>query len=137
MGQPIATKKAGFIAFAFPDVCNTQVGPATVPIPYPNIGQLSDATNISDGSNGNPVYAVGNPVILVNTSEIPTTTGDEAGALGGVTSGTTKGKVEFTQGSSSVFVNNKAVVRMFDPTKQNNGNAVGTVMGGEPTVLVG
>jgi hypothetical protein len=139
MGQPIATKKAGFTCFAFPDVCLTPAPPGSpVPIPYPNIGQLSDAVNTSDSSTGTGEVKVGGDhVILANTSEIPTTTGDEAGTAGGVTSGTTKGKVEFTGGSSTVTIHGKQVVRMGDTTKQNNGNAVGTVLGGVPNVLVG
>ena len=79
----------------------------------------------------------GNYVILANTSEIQNTTGDEAGSAGGVTSGTTKGNVKFTQGSATVQIHGKAVVRMNDPTKQNNDNADGTVLGGVPNVMVG
>jgi hypothetical protein len=36
-----------------------------------------------------------------------------------------------------VFANGNAVVRLGDPTDQNNGNAVGKVLGGFPKVLVG
>lgn len=137
MGFPVATKKAGGICFAFPDVCIT---PAVVPvpIPYPNLGQLSDAEKVSDGSTGTgKVQVAGHCVILASTSDVPQTTGDEAGSTGGITSGVIKGKVEFTKGSSTVQIHGKAVVRMLDPTKQNNGNAIGIVLGGEPNVLVG
>lgn len=137
MGSPIATKKSGFMCFSFPDVCKTQVGPLTIPIPYPNIGDLINAEQVAT-----TVYANGDPVIL-QTSIIPDkkTTGDEAGALGSVGGdfpGSIKGQVEFTSASSSVFADNgKPVVRMFDSTKQNNGNAIGQVLGGVPHVLVG
>lgn len=138
MGLPIATNKSGFICFAFPDVCLTPAAPSPVPIPYPNIGQLADATLVSDTSTGTGEVKVGgNYVILAKKSEIPTTTGDEAGSVGGVTSGTTKGKVEFTQGSATVKIHGQHVVRMTDPTTQNNKNANGTVLGGVPNVLVG
>ena len=136
MGSPIATKTPGFICFAFPDVCQTLVGTATVPIPYPNIGELGQAQDTSESAQ---VFAGGNPIILEN-SKIPISTGDEAGALGSVGGkepGTIKGEVEFASASSSVYVNNKRVVRMFDSTTQNKGNAVGTVLGGFPTVFVG
>lgn len=135
--NPIATNKAGFICFAFPDICKTQVGPAQVPIPYPNIGNLSDAIGFSTN-----VFADGSLVIL-QSSVIPITTGDEAGAIGSIggdAPGSIKGKVEFPppdSGSTNVFANGKPVIRMFDPTKQNNGNAAGQVLGGVPTVLVG
>ena len=125
MGFPITTNGAG-ICFAFPDVCNTPVGPATVPIPYPNIGQLSDATGTAAS------VKVGGDDVVTTASEIPTTTGDEAGSAS-----PTKGKVEFTNGSGSVNAEGQPVVRMLDPTTQNGGNAVGTVLGGDPTVLVG
>jgi hypothetical protein len=36
-----------------------------------------------------------------------------------------------------VTIHGKAVVRMLDPTKQNDGNADGVVLGGVPNVLVG
>jgi hypothetical protein len=137
MGFPITTTTGG-ICFAFPDVCNTQVGPATVPLPYPNIGQLSDAqdTSTKAGDQG-AVEVGGKPVVLADQSKIQTSTGDEAGSIGGITSGVTKGEVKFTRGSATVQIHGKAVVRMFDPTTQNKGNAVGTVLGGVPNVLVG
>ena len=132
---PITTT-AGGICFAFPDVCLTPPAPP-VPIPYPNIGQLSDATSVSDSTGTGQVTVGGKPVVLANTSTIPSTVGDEAGSGGGVMSGSTKGAVEFTRGSATVTIHGKAVVRMFDPTEQNNGNAVGVVLGGVPNVLVG
>jgi len=139
MGMPIATKKSGFIAFAFPDVCLTPAPPGSqIPVPYPNIGQLSDATKAADGSTGTgEVKAGGDLVILAEASEIQSTTGDQAGTGGGVKSGTTGGKVTFTAGSKKVKVHGKEVVRMMDPTSQNDGNAVGFVLGGVTNVLVG
>ena len=37
-------KGSGGMSIAFPDVCKTPIGPAVVPIPYPNIGKSSDAS---------------------------------------------------------------------------------------------
>jgi hypothetical protein len=130
MGKPITTTKGG-ICFAFPNVCNTPIGTGSVPIPYPSIGQLADAADTSSD-----VSAGGKPVVT-KKSTIAQTSGDSAGTGGGVTSGTFGKKVEFTSGSGTVFANGNAIVRMFDQTKQNNGNAVGIVLGGLPTVLVG
>ncbi|HEX8309331.1 MAG TPA: DUF4150 domain-containing protein [Allosphingosinicella sp.] len=134
MAQPIAI--ADGIAFAMPDVCNTPAPPGSpVPIPYPNIAQLSDATGTSvDGAKA--VYAAGK-AILLKGSVIAQSSGDEAGSAGGVSSGTTKGKTEFTGFSSSVKIHGKEVVRLGDSTKQNNGNAVGSVLSTPVTVLVG
>jgi Domain of unknown function (DUF4150) len=134
MGNPVTTKSQG-ICFAFPNVCFTPPVslpfPSGVPIPYPSIGQLSDAT-VTAAS----VKAGGNEVVT-KSSKIMSTTGDSAGSLLGVISGSVGGKVEFATASSSVFAEGVAVVRMFDTTKQNNGNAQGIVLGGVPTVLVG
>jgi hypothetical protein len=133
MGKPIATKKTGGICFAFPDVCYTPSPSGQVPVPYPNIAQLSGANPVAE-----TVKAVGNPVIT-EQSKISTSTGDEAGTLGGVANGgqLPGGETIFASFSNSVKAEGKFVVRMFDSTKQNNENAVGQVLGGEATVLVG
>jgi hypothetical protein len=135
---PITTTAQG-ICFAFPDICKTPAPPGPpVPVPYPNIGQLTEASDVSDSTGTGKVTVGGSPVVLANTSTIPTTTGDEAGnAPGGVISNGFGQKVEFPQGSSTVTIHGKAVVRMLDPTKQNDGNADGVVLGGVPNVLVG
>lgn len=125
MGQPIAVTDG--IAFAFPNICKTPTPAGSVPIPYPSIAQLSDATDASSD-----VKAGGKGIILKGKTEVPTTSGDEAG-----TADPHGLKCEFTAGSGSVKVNGKEVVRMGDATKQNNGNASGFVLGGLATVLVG
>ena len=130
MGQPIAVTDG--IAFAFPNICLTPAGPATVPIPYPSIAQLSEAKDASTN-----VLAGGKGIILSGKTKVDKTTGDEAGTSNGVTSGTQGKECTFTQGSSSVKVNGKSVVRMGDPTQQNGTNAMGTVLAGHATVLVG
>lgn len=126
MGKPIAVKGEG-VCFAFPDVCNTPSPSGTTPIPYPNVGQLSE----TQGESGT-VNAGGKPIIHSDSS-IPTTTGDEAGSAS-----PTQGEVKFVRVSTTVLCDSgKGVVRMFDTTTQNGGNAIGVVLGGEPTVLVG
>ena len=126
MGKPITTTSGG-ICFAFPNVCTTTVPPAPpVPIPYPSIGQLSDASGAATS-----VEAGGHPVV-VQSSEIATTSGDEA-----ADAGTNGGKVAFTSASSTVLAEGSGVVRLLDQTSQNDGKAVGVVLGGLPRVLVG
>lgn len=129
MGSPIARTEG--VCMAFPDVCNTPAGTAMVPVPYPNIAQLADATGVAS-----TVTAGGKPVI-VKSSEIPTSSGDEAGSGGGVGSGTIGGPCRFTSASGTVLAEGEPVVRQLDPTSQNDGNAQGQVMVGLPTVLVG
>jgi len=127
MAKPIAT--AENIAFAFPNVCNTIVGPATVPIPYPNIADLSQASPLSDEGKG--LYVKGKKVLLAN-SVVDESSGDEA-ADGTANSGA----CEITQASSSVFYGGQGLVRFGDSTSQNNGVAAGTILSAEPSVLVG
>ena len=135
MGKPIPTAGEG-ICFACPDVCKTPapVPSGFVPIPYPNTGQLADAKPTATKN-----VLVGSEGIITSKSEIPylKTTGDEPGSLGGIISGTTKGEVKFVTYSISVKAEGSHVVRMFDSTTQNNGNAVGQVLAGVPNVLVG
>lgn len=134
MGMPITTKTTG-ICFAFPNVCQTPTSAGTVPIPYPSIGQLDDAKGVTDGGSDG-VYAAGKPLVTVN-SIIESTKGDSAGTIGTTSGRPVGGPVTFPTGSSSVFANGHAVVRLLDPTEQNHGNARGVVLGGAPTVMAG
>lgn len=133
MAQPVAIAQG--MAFAFPDVCNTPTpGGPPVPIPYPNIAQLADATPNS-ATGGAPVFANGKPIVLSN-SMIPTSTGDEAGSAGPI-----KGPCTFSTASATVKINGQGVVRFGDSTEQNkgnpNGNAIGQVLSAPSTVLAG
>jgi hypothetical protein len=130
MGLPAATTKSG-IAFAFPNVCNTPSPGGLVPIPYPSIGQLNQATG------ANSVIIGGSPVIT-SASTIASTTGDAAATTGTISGQPVGGPVEFNVTFSlTVLAEGNNVVRMSDTTRQNNGNCFGQVLGGEPTVLVG
>jgi hypothetical protein len=130
MAQPAAIAQG--IAFAFPDVCNTPAPPGPpVPVPYPNIAQLADASGTS-ADGGAAVYANGKPILLGN-SEIATSSGDEAGSAS-----PTKGKCTFASGGSgSVTIHGQKVIRFGDPTSQNGGNAQGSVLSAPSTVMVG
>ena len=129
MGQPIAP--ASGVAFAFPDVCLTPAGPAgNVPVPYPNIAQLSDADPISD--EGDKELLVGGEHVLLLGSEVSSTTGDEAGSASPNTEA-----CEVVMASTTVLYGGKGIARFGDQTTQNGGNAVGQVLSANPTVLVG
>lgn len=132
MSKPIAPAKG--IAFAFPDVCNTPAPPSSpIPIPYPNIVQLSQAENVTD-----KLLVGGDPVLLEN-STVSSSSGDEAGSVGGVKSGKTKGALKITGSSKKVIYgpDKKGIVRFMDTTKQNDENADGFVLSAFPSVLVG
>ena len=78
-----ASTKGGGQCFAAPDTCLTPAPPAPpVPIPYPNIGLPNQADKTTP-----KVKFCGKEVITTN-SEIPRTSGDEAGVNKGVMSGT-------------------------------------------------
>ncbi len=128
--KPIAPAQG--IAFAFPDVCKTPAPPAPpIPIPYPNIADLSQATKVATD------LTVGGTPVLLEGSKVAVSSGDEAGSAGGVQSGTTKGECVITKASTTVFYGGKGVARFLDPTDQNKGNAKGMVLAAFPTVLVG
>lgn len=137
MGKPIAPTQG--IAFAFPDVCKTPTPGGPVPIPYPNMAQLDQATGVSDASNKELLVGPASLHVLLLDSEVAVSTGDEAGSVGGVQSGTIKGKCKVVQASGSVLYgpDKKGIARFMDSTKQNNDNANGFVLGALPTILVG
>jgi hypothetical protein len=113
-----ALTNGGGTAFAMPDVCLTPAPPSPpVPVPYPNTGQLSQASKTS-----NKVKIKGKKVITV-ASEVPRTMGDEAGINKGVMSGMNMDKVTFKKGSSKVKAEGKAVCYLGSVTGHNGTNA--------------
>jgi hypothetical protein len=108
------------IVTVFPDVCNTPTPGGPVPIPYPNVARSADT---SQGSR--TVAMDGNPIML-RKSVFATSTGDEPGSVGGVISGTTKGKAEFVSYSFDVKVEGKNVCRLGDSMVQNEASAPNT-----------
>ena len=135
MGKPVAPKKD--TAMAFPDVCKTPTPVGTIPIPYPNIAQFSNATGVSD--EGGKELLVGGNHVLLKDSNVSSSNGDEAGSSGGVKSGGVSGPCTIIQASGSVKYgpDGLGLARVTDQTEQNDGNAVGFVLSAEPAVLVG
>jgi hypothetical protein len=137
MAKPIAPAKG--IASAFPDVCKTQVGPAQVPLPYPNVAQLSQANSVTNASGKEVLVGPGGDYVLLLDAQVDSSTGDETGSIGGVKSGGVKGQCRLVQASQSVIYGpqEKGIVRFLDRTEQNDGNAQGMVLSAFPRVLVG
>src|ERR1700722_5477924 len=103
-GMPAATTQNG-MCMGFPDVRKTQVGPAVVPLPYPNIGQCPTAVQTTTK------VLIANMPAITQGSKLPMSQGDEAGAEGGVVSGMIMGEIAFRTTSSKVaFQGQKAVV---------------------------
>jgi carboxyl-terminal processing protease len=102
----------------FPDVCNTPVGPAVVPIPYPNLAMNIQATQFSE------IVKVSMMNALNLRTQIPMTTGDEAG-----TAGPTKGPGRYTMGNPIVYVDLMPAINLTCPTTGNNmNNPLGAVL---------
>ena len=93
-----------------------------MPIPYLNVGMLTgtQATEPDVRADGVPV--------VVETSVIPSSTGDEPGSAGGVMSGTFAGAVKFKTASSKVYAGGKRVVLLGAETSHNNDNAKGQLV---------
>ena len=99
-----------------PDVCNTTCGPATVPIPYPNIAESKD---LAGGSTS--VMIEGNPVCL-ESSTFAQSTGDESGDQKGTVSNTIQDEAKPGLFSPTVFIEGKAIVRNTDIFTSNKMN---------------
>jgi hypothetical protein len=104
---PVAST-AGGNAFGFPDVCLTPP-----PIPYPNTGmlQLTVATA--------PTVFIQNMPVVILTSVIPVSVGDQPGILHGVVSHKTMGTVRFVLGSTKVFASGLPVIYLGSLTTHN------------------
>ncbi len=115
------TQAGGLDSVTAPDVCKTQVGPANVPIPYPNLGVPSGGMPVTI-----KVFIVGAPA-LTKASKVSPTNGDEAGASGGggVVSGKIMGPAEYITSSMKVKLEGKPAVRLTDMIKTNDGNTIG------------
>ena len=108
-----ATTQSPAINFAFPDVCNTLVGPAVVPIPYPNFAFSAVA-----------VPTVFNQFISVMNAHNQLTygtisLGDNARLLLGVASGMVMGPHSTLLGSVKVFTSVAPATKMLALTAQN------------------
>ena len=89
----VSTNKSG-TCLAFPDVCKTPAPPAPpIPIPYPNTAQMNQA---NAGTCSQKVL-IENKNTVTKKTEIPMSSGDEAGSAGGVMSGKIKGEATFTK----------------------------------------
>lgn len=104
------------------DVCKTQVGPAVVPIPYPNVWDLTMSEPL-------PTITIdGTPAMnLECMGEM--TQGDEAGIDMGVISEEVMGEGQCLTGAENVLLDGApAVIMGGSSTMQNSENAPGDVM---------
>jgi len=118
-GRGIAHKGSGGKTIVFPDVCKTPIGPAVVPIPYPNIGMSSNT------SKGPKSVKTDGKMPMYKTAKYKTSTGDEPGVLKGIISSKIKGECEFLMYSFDVKFEGKNVCRLGDPLWHNKKNILG------------
>jgi hypothetical protein len=126
----VVHKDSGGASIAFPDVCQTPAAPSPVPIPYPNVAMSSDAADTATS-----VKADGHP-LCTGDSNFSTSSGDEAGTLGGVVSGKNKGKAEFVNYSMDVKAEGKGLARALDLMLHNDRNTPPTPLVQGPVVAV-
>ncbi len=110
--------KGGGMCMGVPDVCKVPAPPAPpIPTPFPNMAQLNMATATS------VKVLIMNKEVVVVTSKVPSSKGDEAGVGGGVVSGMNMGEVSFKKGSSKVMAEGKAVIVLTAMSGHNGSNA--------------
>ena len=111
--------KGGGQCMGMPDVCKTPAPPPVgqIPIPYPNMGMLMQATGTST-----KVKFV-NKEVVTTKSKIPKSMGDEAGTIGGMVSGMNMGEVQFKKGSTKVKIEGQPCVHLTSMTAHNGSNA--------------
>lgn len=105
----------GGMNLGFPDVCNTPGPVGPIPVPYPNISQ---GNMCNPGTAALSVLVDGGPSINQG-SIITLSSGDNAGAVGGVASGMMMGPTTFKMGSMGVMIEGLPAMRLTSMTGQN------------------
>ncbi len=115
MPFPASTKAAGQ-TLGIPDVCKTPSPAGPIPIPYPNTGQLNVADGVIDK------VLIESKEVVVESSKLPNSQGDEAGTAGGVVSGKNMDQITFKVYSTKVIAKGKKVVYCTATTAHNGSN---------------
>lgn len=118
-GRGLVHKDSGGMSTVFPDVCKTQCGPPVIPIPYPNIGKSADT------AKGTKKVKIDKQMAMVKGAKYSKSSGDEAGSLMGIMSGTNKGECEYMMYSFDVKMEGKNACRLGDPLFHNKKNMMG------------
>jgi hypothetical protein len=113
-----ASTNGGGQCTIFPDACKTPTPGGPVPMPYPNLAMLTQA---SGGTCSGKVKIMGKKTVVKGT-EITISSGDEPGTVGGVVSNKFKGPAQFKKGSSKVKAEGKQVCHHTSLAGQNGGS---------------
>lgn len=116
-----ASTTGGGNGLAAPDTCKTPAPPPAgqAPIPYPNTAMLNTALAPTCSLK---VKIMGSSAVTKNTT-IPTTSGDEAGVIGGVVSGMNLGQAAFKTGVVKVKIEGNEAINQMKPIACNGSNA--------------
>jgi hypothetical protein len=116
--------QAGAMSMAMPDVCKVPNAPAPpfIPTPFPNMAMSTMAT-----PNQTKMMILAMPAHNLGTTTMMTS-GDEAGAMGGMVSNMIKGPARHVKGSTKMMIVGMPATRLTDQTTQNNMNAMGTTI---------
>ena len=75
--------------------------------------------SVSDADSTVDTVLACNKQVVVSTSSIPSSKGDEAGTMGGMVSQLNRSVVKWTMGSMKVFAKGKNVIVVTKPTTHN------------------
>lgn len=127
------TSGGGKATSTAPDVCQTPSPTGPMPVPYPNLADMSMA---DPGGLVRDVLVAGMPA-MNQMSKVPMSNGDQAGAGGGVISKKIMGEMIFTSASQQVNVGGKPAVRVTCQTSHNAKNTQGLAsIPGQTQVMV-
>ena len=113
-----ASTNGGGTTFVIPDICLVPAPPGPpVPTPFPNTSDLSTADGVVDK------VLFDSKEVVVESSTLPQSQGDEGGIQMGQQSGTIMDQVSFKAYSSKVLVDGKKVVHSLVPTAHNGTSA--------------
>lgn len=116
--RAVSTTAAGQCV-AMGDVCNVPSSAGPIPTPFVNIASCADASAATTSQK----VKVGGRAVLTASSEIARSSGDEAGTLGGVISGTFMGVVRYRAAGGKVLVEGSEAVAHLASTSHNGHNA--------------
>jgi hypothetical protein len=113
-----STKEAGQL-MGVPDVCNVPSPVGPIPTPFPNMGMCNQAR----GDTVSMVVKICMKEALTKKTEIPRSSGDEAGTAGGIVSGMNMGPAKFMSFSQKVKIEGNPAVYLGCQTAHNGTNA--------------
>jgi uncharacterized Zn-binding protein involved in type VI secretion len=118
---------SGMSTATLPDVCKTPTPGGPVPLPYPNFAQHSSLTD------GTTTVKVKGNMVAIKGSSYSTSTGDEPGTAGGVTSSTFKKETAWISYSFDVKMDGGNTCRHTDKKFHNHKNTVNLAGNLDPT----